>query len=428
MNLFSLRNFSISILFFATSFFISCDSNRTGKTGESNDVDAFRENVLAIRSSGLLKNVSEKQLDSLIRVHRQDSLNGLKNLLIATGDMLLLDLDLHGKAPHETYYRLCAEVAKKYPDLAADSVKCWYVPDEDSKKDTGWMMMRQRVGNESYQMRLYYFADWQIDDMFCKLFNTRLATEKKDTRLYLATFFCTDCIAPFDEGKIKTDIKRSGVVRLTKEQAAQLQSIEALTLDDSDEFSVFSAQEKEQALKKFEATGVITAADSGWYAQKREELRQNNIYGTEDFMAYFDTLFAQAEFDTINDYNPYYDILLRLSKASRGNFMPSGISDEGVTPAIRTVRFVLNGTVYEHDYEQRAGLLDPAILNDVNAALAEQKVNGAFYTVNTRGKVCLAVYIENANEEKAKAAGFFPEFTKGTSKEIRERFSGGGVQ
>ena len=195
-----------------------------------------------------------------------------------------------------------------------------------------------------------------------------------------------------------------------------------LRIDPEDNFSIFTTAQIKTAVEQFEATGLTGPKDKAWYKQARQDIFRSSIHGKEQFYDMLDTLFCTVSFDTINPYNPYEEMIKSLSKASRGNFRPGTVSDEEVNPSTRTVRFSLGSKVYERDAEQHGGLLSPEIIDDVNKALEEEKAGGAFYTVLSRDKVCLLVYIEDKNVEKAKNSGLFTEFTKGTPERLRELY------
>lgn len=404
------------------SLLFSCDIPKP-KENESTTTDPFRENVLKLRKAGLLNSLSDHVLDSLIGVYRTDSLNGLKNILVMGGDMLKLDLQLHQQSALDAYSRICKTIGEKYPDLRNDSLKCAFIPDEPGGKDTGWVFMRQRIGNDVYTRKLYYFQDWPIDETFCKIYNSRLAAMKKDYRIYLVTFMCTDCINPIMDSKIKEDIGTMGLLQLTKPQADVLSEIQGLSIDPENEFDAFSPADIAAKIKQFESTGILIKNDSAWWRERKGEMYDNTVYGMEDFYDFLDTLFCTASFDTLNDYNPYEEIFKSLEGISRGKFKPGAIADEIQTPYMRTVRFTLKGKVYERDAEEKGGILFPGIIDDINAALEEQKIGGAFYTVLSRDNVLLLVYLDDANVEKAKASGFFSEFVKGVPQQLKDRYT-----
>lgn len=383
----------------------------------------FRENVMMLRNAGLLKNIPLKSIDSLIDVYSKDSLNGLKQLLVYSGEILPLDVQLKNNQPYERYAELCAAIGEKYPELAVDSVKCWYLPEDPGGKDTGWMMMRLRKGDAVYTNKLYYFEDSPIDETFCNIYNMMLADAKKDYRIYLVTFQCSDCIDPIDDELVKTDRFHFGLIKLNRQQASSLLYFPPLSLDPVDEFSVLTNSEKTVLMKKFEATGLIGRKDSSWYRYRRSEIMNNTVYGAEQAYDFLDTLFAIVSFDTINDYNPYEQILRDLSQVSRGHFIPDGISDQPANHSTRTVRFTLKGKVYEREFEQRSGILFPGIIDEINTALEEAKAGGAFYTVLTRDNFCMVVYIDDDKAEQAKASGFFTQFEKGTPALFKSRYA-----
>ncbi len=417
----------LALLFFSLTLFSSCvnniDKQKEKENQNATETDPFRENVLKLRRLGLLASISDKNLDSLIGIYRNDSLNGLKNLLVKSGELMQLDLKLNGKSPIEIYQKICSDIGQKYPDLKNDSLKCMYIPDEPGGKDTGWIVMRQRFGKDVYTKKLYYFNDWPIDETFCKIYNTRLAAEQKDYRIFLVTFMCTNCYHPLDDSNVKEDIGTMGIIRLTKMQADSLMQVEQLAIDPEDEFAAFSPNDVEKKIKQFESTGILLKSDSAWWRNRKSEIRENTVYGMEDMYDFLDTLFCTANFDTVNDYNPYEEILKSMQNISRGKFNPIEIGDEMQDNSTRTVHFSVKGKVYSRDAEEKGGMLFPGIIDDVNTALEEQKIGGAFYTVLSRDNILLLVYLDDSKVKKAQASGFFTEFEKGAPPELKDRYA-----
>ncbi len=402
---------------------VGCGPSRnTDTTDEIPKYDPFRENVLAMRRTGLLKNVPDKELDSLINVYRKDSLNGLEELLSASGDLLEIRAELNGRTVDQVYRQVCDTIGMRWPDLKCDEVQTAFLPNFPGGNDSGWTLLRVRFGETWYERRLYYFRDWPIDELLYYLFNTRMADLGMNERLALIQFACSDCPKTESDFMGNTDTRRFGYLRVNKTQQDTLLAIRPLRIDPEDNFSIFTTAQIKTTVEQFEATGLVGSKDEGWYKLVRQEILRSSIHGKEHFYDMLDTLFCTVSFDTINPYDPYGEMLQKLSKASRGNFTPGAISDEEVNPVTRTVRFSLGSKVYERDAEQHGGLLSPEIIDDVNKALEEQKAGGAFYTVLSRDKVCILVYIEDKNVEKAKSSGLFTEFTKGAPERLKELY------
>ncbi len=386
------------------------------------EFDPFRENVLAMRRTGLLKNVPDKALDSLLKIYRKDTLNGLEELLAASGDLLNIRAELNGRPVEQVYRQICDTIGMRWPDLKCDEVQTSFLPDFPGGNDSGWTLLRVRFGETWYERRLYYFKDWPVDELMYYLFNTRMADLGMNERLALIQFACGDCPKTESDFMGNTDTRRFGFLRVNKTQQDTLLAMRPLRIDPEDNFSIFTTAQIKTAVEQFEATGLTGPKDKAWYKQARQDIFRSSIHGKEQFYDMLDTLFCTVSFDTINPYNPYEEMIKSLSKASRGNFRPGTVSDEEVNPSTRTVRFSLGSKVYERDAEQHGGLLSPEIIDDVNKALEEEKAGGAFYTVLSRDKVCLLVYIEDKNVEKAKNSGLFTEFTKGTPERLRELY------
>ncbi|MBI3511949.1 MAG: hypothetical protein HY064_14920 [Bacteroidetes bacterium] len=417
------RIFFHLIFIAAVSFLVfSCTSGNDNNANTTvNGPDEFRENVLKLRRAGLLDQLSDRQLDSLITIFRNDSLNGMKEILVRSGKMLKINSSLNGKAPHEIYATIFDTLAKHFPQLKADEMHCTYVPTSAEKKDTNWVLLHARFGIHSYDKNMYYLRRWPIDELMYKLFNTYLADIHSDERLYLSQFFCKDCNKK-DDYMGKLDVSNFGLMLLKKNQADSILAITDLAIEPMNEFAIYTTQQTSDALASFERSGLAGKEMEDWYQQKKEDVIRGTLYSQEDLFDFLDTLFCTVSFDTINDYNPYEDILRHMVKISKGNFAPTGISDQHANPSTHTVRFTLGGKVYETDADQHLGMIWPGIIDEVNSALGEQKVKGKFYSVFVREKVTIVVFIPDENIDQAKKSGFFDELEEGTPKTIKATY------
>src|ERR1041385_7422887 len=125
------RNLSCLLPLIAAAFLFSSCENKIEQQKEieaRNHADPFRENVLRMRNAGLLKGIPDKELDSLISACEKDSLNGLKNILVKSGELLQLDLNVSKERDAlKVYSEICKTIGNKYPDLKNDSVVCNYL-------------------------------------------------------------------------------------------------------------------------------------------------------------------------------------------------------------------------------------------------------------------------------------------------------------
>ncbi len=412
------------LIFFLPFFILSCGTpTNNEKINSVTHIDPFREVVLKMRSVGLIKNISDTKLDSLISIYKTDSVNGLKELLVASGDLLKIHVRLNGRKLEQVYQNICDTIGAKYPQLKCDEVQTSIIPSAAGLKDTDCVLIRFRFGNTWYERQLYYSKNWEVDDFVYRLFNRMLADSGNKLRLHLVKFTCTDCAKKQDRYMGSTDVSKYGYIMLNKMQEDSLLTIDGLQMEPEHEFSLFTSQEVDAQLKKFEATGLVQSIGEKWYSKVKMDIHQSSIYNMQNMYEYMDTLFAQAQFDTMNDYNPYQEILQNLSRVSRGKFIPDQILDDITTSSSHKVRFTFKGDGYEFDAEQKSGLYFTGIIDDVNKALDDQKVKGAFYTVNTRDQMCTLIYIDDDKIEKVKASGFFPEINKGLPKEMKDRYA-----
>ncbi|MEO5642824.1 MAG: hypothetical protein ABIQ40_19985 [Bacteroidia bacterium] len=385
--------------------------------------NSFRESVLQLSHAGLMKNIPSGKIDSLITVYKKDSLNGIKELLVASGDLLKINVALNGRTLDEVYKKICDTIGMKFPELKSDEVQTSILPDLRTGEDTGWVVVKIRFGQTWYERKLYYFRDWQIDDFIYRIYNRKMADDGKNTRLHLVEYNCTNCQKKQDDFMGNTDVTRYGYLMLNKAQEDSLVNIPLLEMENENEFNIYTTAEMNEQLKKFEASGLNKVPGEQWYTKVKEDIMQSSIYQQEDIYDFFDTLFSYTDFDTSNPYNPYEDILFSLSDISRSKFIPSHITDDETAPGKRDVRFTYEEDVYEFEAEQRGAYMFPGIIDNVNKALADHKAGGAFYTILTKENICRLIYLKDEEVEKVKVSGFFPQLEKGPSKELKDRWS-----
>jgi hypothetical protein len=404
--------------FVLATFFFGC-GDASVKTDKP---DYFREDALRISRAGLLKNIPPAKLDSLIEIYRKDSVNGLRELLVAGGDLLKINVALNGRTLQEVYQKICDTIGMKYPELKCDEVQATLLSDDPGKNDTDWVVVKVRFGQTWYERKLYYMDKWQVDDFIYRIYNRKLADEGKPVRLHLVTYECIGCANSQDDYMGTIDVTRYGFILLNKTQADSLLAVPALGMEAENQFAIFTTQQMNEQLTKFEASGLNEVIGTKWYEKAKKDLMQSALYDQREFYEFFDTLFSNTIFDTANAYNPYEEILMSLANVSRGKFYPSAITDDQSDKYKRNVQFTFEEDVYSFEAEQRGGYLFPGIIDNVNKALADHKTGGAFYTVSTDENFCMLIYLEDDKLEKVKASGFFPQLEKGPSQEIKDRW------
>lgn len=417
-----MRNY-VYLLLLPLAFLCSCGDNNNTSDRDTTPVvpyDSFREGVLKLQRNGFLAKFKGQNMDSLIEIYRQDSANGMKQMMIDAGDMLGIDIGLNGRAPHEVYKHISDTIAARYPDLKASELKHEYLPEFPGDKDTGWVMFSQKFGQQWYTRKLYYFENWPIDNFVYRMYNTRLADSGDNTRFFLIDFFTEHPDTGFfDDFMHDFDISRMGLLRLTKQQADTILSIPQLDIEPEEEFNVYTTAKTEKEIEKFRTTGLITPKNQKWYDTVCTDIRSNSLYKQEDFLDFVDVFFCRLMFDTLNMYNPYEEILMSMSNGSRGFFEPDGMNDDAIGQSnMRTVRFTLRGTVYERELASQNGIMSPLIFDMVNDALEEQGAGGAFYSVLTRDDVVLAIFLKDTEVEHVKKSGFFQTVEKGAPSEL----------
>jgi hypothetical protein len=372
--------------------------------------------VLQIRSAGLLAGWTDARLDSLEKVSLgADSLNALQELLVRSGEML--DIRLGGDSTQsavELYTPEFEKLARRWPDLKADSISGEFLPSDPGSNDTGMALVRFRADNRTYERRHYWMSDDVTDYLFYRTFNKLLADHGENTRLFMVQYLCRNCKNIFDDREI---------LRLTDAQSKAIHQVKELLMDDVDEFTVYTTAQTEQVLAQFAKTGLLAATDSAWWREAKAAVRQTTIYSTENILDEFSKFFAIVDFRTLNDLDPYGEMLSRIAEASGGILDASTIADERVSSATHVVRFSIGSKLYEKAYAQNDSIWSPEIITDFNAALDEQKKGAALYTVFAKGKTLQFALIRDNAVEQAKASGFFPMLVRGVPAELVQEYN-----
>lgn len=404
----------------------ACSDPNVKSTQTATKDDHFHQLVMKLREAGLLQKIkTDRALDSLETISRADSINGIRKMLVLAGDML--ELQFNGDStqnPVQLYEPLVRQVSKRWPDLSFDSLSGTFLPYEAGGTDTGWALVRMRADGRLYERRHYWYYDDLIDYLFYRTYNKLLADRGDSSqRLYMVSYLCTDCYDIMNDSKIKTDLKHIGLLRLTREQAMKIKPLSnELLIDNTDEFKVFSTAQTEEAIKKLEATGIQSEIKPKQLNNLLLSIRQTSIYSIEDILNEFEDYFCIIDYATVNDYDPYSEMLTRMSKISKGMLPENLIADAEVSKTIHSVRYTVKKKVFERDYEKRDSIWSPYILDDVNKALDEMKTGYAFYTVFSEDNRAQLAFLPDNKAEKAKNAGFFKEFYKGSSPIIQQRY------
>jgi hypothetical protein len=425
-----MKKYYLLVLISISSLLItSCGDDKKNNNGDSVVTvvsDPFRDGVMKLRRNGFLKKYSDKQIDSLVELYKKDRMNGMADLMVASGDLLHLDLSLEGRAPHELYPIINDSIGNRYPDLRATEIKSTYVTEkrEDKSLDTLWIVTSQKFGKTVYERQLYCYSDWPVDEFYYRLYNTMMADSGMDTRLYLVNFYCDTCRAFGDDDFLgNLDYERMGLLRLTKQQADTLLSIQQLMLEPEKEFDIYTTKKVDEELTKLSKSGIFGQGTEKLFDKIVEDVKQTSIYSQEQILDFADTFFCHISLDTLNDFNPFEDAINAMAEVSRGNFKPRFVSDERIgNTNLHNVSFTFNGSNYDKTLELQNGLVSPYIVDFVNLALKEQGVKGSFYTVSTSDNVMITVYIDDEITEQAKGCGFFPIFDQGGASELKILF------
>lgn len=402
-----------------------CPGKPVQKPLQNTRLSELHAAVLQIRSAGLLAGWTDARLDSLEKVSLgADSLNALQELLVRSGEML--DIRLGGDSTQsavELYTPEFEKVARRWPDLKADSISGEFLPSDPESNDTGMALVRFRADNRTYERRHYWMSDDVTDYLFYRTFNKLLADRGENTRLFMVQYLCRNCKNIFDDREIQPDIKHIGLLRLTEEQGKAIHLVEELLIDDVNEFTVYTTAKTEQVLAQFAQTGLLTATDSAWWREAKAAVRQTTIYSTENILDEFSKFFAIVDFRTFNDLDPYGEMLSRIAEVSGGMLDASTIADERVSSATHVVRYSIGNKLYEKAYAQNDSIWSPEMITDFNSALDEQKKGAALYTVFAKGKTLQFAMIRDNAVEQAKASGFFPMLVRGVPAELVQEYN-----
>ncbi|MGL5888464.1 MAG: hypothetical protein ACRC3B_01185 [Bacteroidia bacterium] len=402
-----------------------CPGKPATKTPENTRLVELHAAVLQVRSAGLLAGWTDARLDSLEKVSLgADSLNALQDLLVRADEML--DIRLGGDTDMtavQLYTPEFEKITKRWPDLKADSISGQFLPSDPESNDTGIALVRFRADNRTYERRHYWMSDDVTDYLYYRTFNKLLADRGEKTRLFMVQYLCRNCKNIFDDREIQPDIKHIGLLRLTEEQGKAIQLVKELLMDEVNEFTVYTSEKTEQVLAQFAQSGLLTPADSAWWREAKAAVRQTTIYSTENILDEFSKFFAIADFQSLNDLDPYGEMLGRIAEASGGMLDAGTIADERVSSATHVVRFSIGNKLYEKAYAQNDSIWSPEIITDFNNALDEQKKGAALYTVFAKGKTLQFAMIRNNAVEQAKASGFFPMLVRGVPAEIVQEYN-----
>ncbi|MCU0432660.1 MAG: hypothetical protein MUC87_04330 [Bacteroidia bacterium] len=417
--------YTLFLLLAPAALILNSCSQPPGKQEPQNQrVVELHNAALQLRTAGILNVKSDAALDSLEKLSLgADSLNALQELLVRAGAML--EMKLGGDTlmnAAQLYAPEYAKIAARWPDLKAENVSGEFLPSEPGDKDTAYALARFTAGGITYERRHDWMKDDVTDLLLYRTFNKLLADRADSTRLFMVPYLCRNCQKQIDQREIQMDVRRFGLLRLTRSQAKAAMAVSDLMLDELDEFDVYSTAKIAETLSRFASTGLLTAADSAWWREARAAVNQTTIYSQENLYDEFSRFFAIADFRSLNDYYPYGDVLLNLASVSGNLLDPSKMADEQASPSTHVVRYSIGNQLYEKAYQQYDSIWSPELINDINTALSEQKKGASFYTVLHKQGTLQLVLVPDAVAEKAKNSGFFTLFERGAAPALLQEY------
>lgn len=417
--------YPLFILLFPAALFIASCSQQPAKEKTRSPREAeLHAAAQQLRTGGILVVKNDAALDSLEKVSlAADSLNALQELLVRAG--ALLEIKLGGDTlmnAAQLYTPEFEKLARRWPDLKAENVSGEFLPSEPGEKDTAYALARFTAAGRTYERRHDWYKDDVTDLLFYRTFNKLLADRVDSTRLFMVPYLCRDCKKSIDQREIQVDLRRFGLLRLTRVQANVALAVDDLMMEDLNEFEVYTTAQTEEALNRFAATGLLAATDSAWWRDARAAVRQTTIYAQENIFDEFARFFAIADFRSLNDYYPYGDVLLNLASVSGNLLDPTKLADEQVSPSTHVIRYQIGNQLYEKAYQQYDSIWSPELITDINTALSEQKKGAAFYTVLHKEGTLQLVLVPDAVAEKAKQSGFFTLFERGPAAALLQEY------
>jgi hypothetical protein len=345
------------------------------------------EIIRQLQDVGLLEGKSHNQIDD-------DNPNAVVDLLVKSGDAIVVDRTLYENDVPDSYYSLFDLVKDTNEDVDFELVSLEVQEEERSWGPRKVVLVSIRQGGRTYTGELLYTERFKIASDYFRIINQALADASSNHRLFKYTIFCEaeDCDTNFYYGQLPVDPNRFGIISLTQDQAEAVAQNRLLPICCR-EFDLLTTDYIKALLEGYEETGLLDGMSESEIESAKTEILSGMHYHPNGLIYSFESLTYSFDTETANFDNPYEEVTVGLAGISRGQFHPQSIMDNYEYDKLSVFSFELNGTKYETTLQNNGDWLDLSVVGLINQALEEQQIDGQFYALDDEGQFVTLIFL-----------------------------------
>lgn len=335
-------------------------------------------------------------------------LKGKPEILSCSQKCKIVDLHSIEPNPDSIYTYLFKEIESLITDFRYSDLKVKLIEiDEDSDLIEQRLEISFSIKGKTYKNE--FFHDFKrvrnfkkhhkndesnkISSNFHKGINKYLRDIEANYRLH--TINIKDNRSVYGQEKI-------GLIVLNEKQFNFLNT-ESYFLSDESYDNRFNSKGVDKIIKDFKSTGLFSHLSEEDIAMAKTKIESKEVIDFNDILFEYPHTIVAFDWETGNLTNPYHELTLAFSKASRNAFTPTEIKDdfEVALEKQRKVNysFMFNDKVYSAILDMQDDWLDPKFMELIEKAMKENNVNGQFYFCYDNGQETGFIFLDKEQYE-----------------------------
>lgn len=377
------------------------------------NVDKENQFIYHLNQNGL---ISDARLQELIKVAKPGELRSKFDLLRYCDRAMIFDLHRYSPDPGVGFRQIYEEIRAIVPNFDFTNFQA-SLSEASAKWGSNLVEQRACIGFEvdgvTYSNSFFY--DYKpeeapveekaetgllrINNEFHRGINKLLADRNAPYRLYYAN-------KP-EPGNEPYGQEEFGLILMTEKQ------YEAWGTSNSDYFifseshdNAFNTINIQHIIEEYEKIGLFSHLSSDEITSAKICARETEIDSYQSILFCFPKTIVFFDWESANLENPYEELTVDFSEASRGAFKPQNIIDD-FKNAFNTDKieygFEFNGKIYHRDLTAQSDWLDPQFMELIDIALKENKVDGAIYYCMDDGQAAGFIFLNEKQHAYLKA-------------------------
>lgn len=174
-----------------------------------------------------------------------------------------------------------------------------------------------------------------------------------------------------------------GIVALKKNQLKMFQYADSYWNLSYESFkNPLTTTKIDNAIKEYQELGLLAHLDKDQLTKSIEKVKEKENRTLNDILISFPEVILSFDVELGNLENPYEEIVSEYSKISHQEFNPTNINDDfDLQKETVSLSFDFNNKTYETEFKVDGDWIDTRFFEYMNAVIAENKLNGKFYSL-----------------------------------------------